>query len=124
MEHIALIVDDDQTTLFFLEQVLRPLDIRVMQAENGEQALEILQHHTPIIMFLDLLMPIMSGLDVLDYIRHKPHLNNMFVAIVSAHSQYEPTETLQRANAYYVKPIRPKDIRDITQDAISRQATH
>lgn len=124
MDYIALIVDDDHPTLLFLEQVLRPLNVRVMQAEDGSQAIAILENHTPIILFLDMLMPTMSGLDVLEYIRRTPRLNNLFVAVVSAHSYFEPSPALERANAYYVKPIRPKDIRETTQYAISRQAPH
>ena len=124
MDYIALIVDDDQPTLMFLEQVLRPLHVRVMQAEDGAQAISILEDHTPIILFLDMLMPTISGMEVLAYICDTPRLNNLFVAVVSAHSYFEPSPTLARANAYYVKPIRPKDIRDATHYAISRQAPH
>ena len=122
MDYIALIADDDHPTLLFLEQVLRPLNVRVMQAEDGAQAIAILENHTPIVLFLDMLMPTMGGMEVLAYICNTPRLNNMYVAIVSAHSYFEPSPTLERANAYYVKPIRPKDIRDATQYALSRQA--
>ncbi len=124
MDNIALIVDDDHPTLLFLEQVLRPLNVRVMQAEDGTQAIPILENHSPVILFLDMLMPNLGGMEVLDYICHTSRLDNLFVAVVSAHSYFEPSPTLARANAYYVKPIRPKDIRDITLYAISRQAPH
>lgn len=122
MEYIALIVDDDRPTLLFLEQVLRPSGIQIMQAEDGLQALEILEHYTPVILFLDMLMPGASGLEVLEYIARTPRLNNMFVVVVSAHRYFEPSDALKRANSYYVKPIRPKDIRDITQHVLSLQA--
>ncbi|MEO8612769.1 MAG: response regulator [Chloroflexota bacterium] len=124
MDYIALIVDDDHPTLLFLEQVLRPLNVHVMQAQDGAEAIAVLENHTPIILFLDMLMPTLSGLEVLEYIYHTPRLDNLFVAVVSAHSYFEPSPILERANAYYVKPIRPKDIRDATQYAISRQAAH
>jgi CheY-like chemotaxis protein len=124
MEYIALIVDDDRPTLLFLEQVLHPTGIQVMQADNGLQALDILQSFTPVILFLDMLMPGASGIEVLEYIACTPRLNNMFVVVVSAHRYYEPSEALKRANNYLVKPIRPKDIRDITQHVLSLQAPH
>ncbi len=124
MEYIALIVDDDRPTLMFLEQVLHPSGIQVMKAEDGLQAMEILEHSTPIIIFLDMLMPGASGLEVLDYIVSTPRLNNMFVVIVSAHRYFESSEALKRANTFYVKPIRPKDIREITQHVLSLQAPH
>lgn len=124
MEYIALIVDDDRPTLLFLEQVLRPSGIQVMQAEDGIQALEILENYTPVILFLDMLMPGASGIEVLEYIANTPRLNNMFVVVVSAHRYFEPSEALKRANNYLVKPVRPKDIRDITQYVLSLQAPH
>jgi CheY-like chemotaxis protein len=124
MDHIAVIADDDHPTLLFLEQVLRPLHVHVMRAEDGTQAIHILQNHSPVILFLDMLMPNLGGIEVLDFICHTSRLDNLFVAVVSAHHHFEPSPALARANAYYVKPIRPKDIRDITQFAISRQAPH
>ena len=42
MDYIALIVDDDHPTLMFLEQVLRPLNVRVVKAEDGAQALTMI----------------------------------------------------------------------------------
>jgi CheY-like chemotaxis protein len=93
-----------------------------MRAEDGAQAIKILEDHTPILIFLDMLMPAVGGLEVLDFIAHTPRLNNVYVSVVSAHRSFEPSPGLERANAYYVKPIRPKDIRDVTQYALSRQA--
>jgi len=122
MDYIALIVDDDQPTLLFLEQVLRPLGLHAIRAEDGAQALAILENHTPVILFLDMLMPAIGGLEVLEYVEQTPRLNNLFVTVVSAHRSFESSNALQRANAYYVKPVRPKDIRDITHHALERQA--
>lgn len=124
MDSIALIVDDDQPTLLFLEQVLRPLNVEIMKAEDGAQAIALLENSTPVIVFLDMLMPSIGGLEVLDYITRTPRLNNMYVVVVSAHRYFEPSEALNRANTYFVKPIRPKDIRDMAQCALSRQAPH
>ncbi len=122
MEHIALIVDDDQHTLVLLEQVLKPYNIQIIQAEDGAQAMKVLQECTPSIMLLDVLMPRVSGLVVLEFVARTPRLDQMQVVIISAHRQYEQSGSIGRANAYLVKPIRPKDIRDAVQQAISSQS--
>lgn len=119
MEHIALIVDDDQHTLVLLEQVLKPFNVQIVQAEDGAQAMKILDECTPSIMLLDMLMPRVSGTVVLDYVAQTPRLNQMQVVVISAHRQYEYSGSASRADAYLVKPIRPKDIRDAVERVIS-----
>ena len=120
MEHIALIVDDDQHTLLLLNEVLKTSGIRTIQAEDGAQALSILETTTPVIMLLDMLMPHVPGKQVLDYVSNTPRLDNMFVAVVSAHRYFEDSNQASRANLYIVKPIRPRDIHNALQQALSR----
>lgn len=121
MSHCALIVDDDENTLYFIEQVLRPLNLEILKASNGEQAIAHLEHSQPAIMFLDLLMPRVSGHQVLNYVSSAPHLKMMYVVVVSAHDPYHFELPLPRADAYFVKPVRPKEIRDAAEFAIAQQ---
>lgn len=119
MDHLALIVDDDPHTLMLWNAVLKPLGIEVLQAGDGAQALNILEQQTPTVLLLDMLMPYVSGQDVLDYVAKTPRLDNMYVVIISAHRQSDSSQ-LSRANAILLKPIRPIEIRDLLQQAISR----
>ncbi len=119
MDHLALIVDDDPHTLMLWNAVLKPSGIEVIQAGDGAQALDILEQQTPTILLLDMLMPYVSGQDVLDYVAKTQRLNDMFVVIISAHRQPDSSQ-LARANAVLLKPIRPIEIRDLIQQAISR----
>ncbi len=119
MDQLALIVDDDPHTLMLWNAVLKPSGIEVIQAGDGAQALDILEHRTPTILLLDMLMPYVSGLDVLDYVAKTPRLDGVYVVIISAHRQADSSQ-LARANAVLLKPIRPIEIRDLLQQAISR----
>jgi len=119
MDHLALIVDDDPHTLMLWSAVLKPSAIEVIQASDGAQALTILENQTPTIMLLDMLMPYVSGQDVLNYVGKTPRLDNMYVVVISAHRQPE-TSRIARANAVLLKPIRAIEIRDLLQQAISR----
>jgi CheY-like chemotaxis protein len=123
MQHIALTVDDDHQTLFFLEQVLRPFDVHILQAEDGAEAIALLKQETPNILFLDMMLPKRNGLDVLKYVLDTPRLNNMAVVVISAHEHFEPSQELNRVDAYFVKPVRLQPLREVIQQVISRQAT-
>ncbi len=122
MAHTALLVDDDQMTLLFLEQALHPTGVQALPTSDGQQAIEVLQEYTPIILFLDMLLPKVSGLEVLDFVLQNPHLNNMYIAVISAHDHFPSSVQLDRADAYFVKPLRLRDIRDVTQKAIDRHS--
>ena len=121
MEQQILLVDDDQQTLIFLEQVLRSTGVKILTAEDGVQALDILQALTPSIVLLDMFMPQVSGFELLDFIQQTPRLNGTYAVVVSAHNHFPPSDVLSRVDAYLVKPIRPKELRDTVQRAIGCQ---
>ena len=121
MQALALLVDDDRHTLVFLEHLLRPTGLTLLKAGDGEQALEILDEYTPALIFLDMLLPRVSGLEVLDFIARSPRLNAAYVVVISSQSRRYFPNSLQlgRANLYLTKPIKPKDIRDAAQQVIT-----
>ncbi|MEZ4667199.1 MAG: response regulator [Anaerolineae bacterium] len=123
MEQVALIVDDDQHTLLLLNEVLKTSGLRTIQAEDGAQALKILETTTPLLLLLDMLMPRISGKEVLEYVRLTPRLDNVFVTIVSAHRYFEDSNQVSRANLYIVKPIRPRDIQSALQQALAHNSS-
>jgi CheY-like chemotaxis protein len=123
MQHIALVVDDDRHTLIFMEQALRPIGVSVMLTEDGARAIDVLQAYTPSIVFLDLLMPQVSGFEVLDFITQTPRLNDTYVVIVTAHQDFGDVPQLARADQYLVKPVRIKELRELVRFVIERQVT-
>lgn len=123
MQNYALVVDDDQHTLVFIEQILKPTGLQIILAQDGYQALEVLESVTPSVLFLDMLLPGIQGVDVLSFMVATPRLNSTYVVVVSAHDRFPPSEALSRVDLYFVKPVRAKDIRDAALYAIERQAT-
>lgn len=119
MDGLALIVDDDPHTLMLWNAVLKPSGINIIQATDGAQALAVLEEQTPTLLLLDMLMPFVSGKDVLDFVVQTPRLNDMYVVVISAHRQPE-SEQLARANAVLLKPIRPIEIRDLLEPILFR----
>jgi DNA-binding response OmpR family regulator len=102
-----LIVDDENRLRLSLSLVLQKENYRVETAANAEAALACLRSHEYDLMFLDLNMPRMSGIDLLVEIhRHYPH---MPVLILTAHAALESAIQAVRLGArdYLIKPVEP-----------------
>jgi CheY-like chemotaxis protein len=81
---IVLVVDDDAEIRETLSQLLQQEGYTVLRAENGVQALEQLRGGHPDVMLLDLMMPVMSGWEVLEELDATGELGNCPVIVVSA----------------------------------------
>ena len=77
---LALVVDDDEVSRMMLKSMLNANDYQVVEAENGEQGVEQFVQHQPDIVFMDVLMPVMDGLEATQ--RIKALLGNSFVPVI------------------------------------------
>ncbi|MCK6456414.1 MAG: response regulator [Phycisphaerae bacterium] len=96
MSPIILIVEDVAIVRRPIEIVLRREGYEVLTAENGRDALEIMSTTTPDLVLLDLGLPILSGLDVLERMRATEVLRSVRVIIMSASNESEPIERAER----------------------------
>jgi two-component system response regulator CpxR len=81
----VLVVDDDEAIRQVISEVLRDEGYEVVCAENGLQALrELRKEHHPDLVLLDLMMPVMSGWEVLDELQSSDELSRIPVVVVSA----------------------------------------
>lgn len=108
--HILLADDDEDDRLFFKE-ALQEIKVKtvVTTVNDGLQLMNYLNHpgnQLPNVVFLDLNMPVMSGLDCLTEIRRNKELRNLAVAIYSTSSSDENIEEafVKGANIYIKKP--------------------
>ena len=79
-----LVVDDHQQMLQFMTNLLTKQGHQVLTAQDGLSALDILQTDTPDVIFLDLIMPNISGEKLCQIIRMIPRLNDVYLIILSA----------------------------------------
>jgi len=106
-QNTILIVDDEDPLRLSLSLILQKENYRVETAANAEEALDRLQRHEYDLMFLDLSMPGMSGIDLLVEVhRQFPH---MPVLILTAHAALESAIQAVRLGArdYLIKPVEP-----------------
>ncbi len=112
-----LIADDNQMNRELLGDVLerfQPLGVEVLYAVNGAQAFELVQKEKPMMLFLDLMMPDMSGYEVARKIKGDESLKDTHIIVVSARTEQEDANQSQEAGADdYVN--KPYDIRLIRQ---------
>lgn len=113
-----LIVEDDPHDALFLQMALKRVGVAnpAHVAVDGSQALDYLagkgqfsdreQFPIPYLVFLDLKLPQMPGLEVLKWIREKPEFNTTVVLVLTSSSDPRDIDAAYqfRANAYLVKP--------------------
>jgi len=106
-----LIVDDSESIRETLGLTLRFKGYEVQEAENGEQALKILQQDVFDLVFCDLAMPGMDGREVIRRLRKQPGLENLPVLVLSAEARETKAESLEAgATACIDKPFSPETI--------------
>ena len=110
-QYRALIVEDDPAIRRLVEKLLSRLNIEIDTAGDGRTAIAKLQERSYSVLVLDLMVPEMTGFDVIDYVkREKPELP---VAVVSAVSQ----QALTRLDLDVVKLVisKPFDVDEFTK---------
>jgi CheY-like chemotaxis protein len=123
----ALVADDDALIRAMLSSELRSLGLTVVEAQNGEEAVDLWLKEHPDIMFLDLLMPKLNGLDALKRIRETPGGDGHRVpaVLVTALTQ----ETVRqfeisgiRPEGYLEKPFRLKAVARVLREVLGEEA--
>jgi DNA-binding response OmpR family regulator len=118
-----LIVDDEAHIRMLIEQTLEELEdegVEFLTAENGEIALEIIQQEKPQLVFLDVMMPKMNGMDVCKKVKKELGLNDVYIALLTAKGQELDRQKGQEvgADVYMTKPFDPEVILQKARDVL------
>ena len=101
-------IEDDPVNILLMEQyvALCP-DVQLLVARDGASGLELTRRNMPNLLLLDMQLPDMSGLDVLDRLRADPATSGIRVVALSADAMpAQVTEAIARgAEAYWTKPL-------------------
>jgi DNA-binding response OmpR family regulator len=108
----VLLVEDEPSLLEAIAFKLHQKGVSILSAKSGEEALEILKDHTPVLVWLDVLLPGLSGLDVLERMRQDERLKEMPVVMVSVLAGPEKIKHAFDLGAmdYIVKSDNPIDV--------------
>jgi DNA-binding response OmpR family regulator len=83
MHAIIVLADDETDVRTIYATCLRETGYEVWEASDGGEALMMVRKHRPSLLILDLWMPVLNGLEVLDQLRHDPLSGTMKVVMLS-----------------------------------------
>lgn len=112
-EYKVLYAEDDIELKEQMSEYFENYFKEVVSVSNGKDALEVYKSHKPEVVFLDIYMPELNGLELTQYIRKENH--NTKIVIISAHSQSDlMLEAINsNVNYYIIKPATIDKIKDM-----------
>lgn len=126
-----VLVDDDEDDRQFFAEALQSLEInsKLVLLTDGQKCIDYLSEPIvilPDLIFLDLNMPIMDGVECLEVIRRQPNLKKIVVAIYSTSSSSKDIEdTFEKgANVYITKPNSFKDLKNTLKQVLETNWTY
>lgn len=122
-----LIVDDSLLTRKAIKRIISMIGLdvaEVLEAENGVEALKILDEAKVDLVLADLNMPVMSGMEMIYHMRGTEATRPIPVVIVSAESSTARIEGLlaDGAKDYLRKPFKPEEFKEIIERIIEVQS--
>ncbi|CAN5175122.1 hypothetical protein BH09GEM1_BH09GEM1_48100 [soil metagenome] len=113
MNKRILIADDEPNIRLVLRTALESVGHEVIEAANGREALAAIDTQTPDLMVLDLSMPVMDGMAVLEALRERPAKTKPRVIVLTAYGSVPAAVKAVRLGArdFIEKPVTPDDLR-------------
>ena len=116
----VMIADDYYTNRLLVLEILNSMGHDSLEAENGKQVLELLEKHDDIdLVFMDIEMPVMNGIEAMKYIREKMAypINRIPIIALTAHTPGSPIgDSLSEGfNQTLVKPYSIDKIAEILE---------
>lgn len=106
-----LVVDDHELNRELLELILKEYNCRVVTAENGKEALRILEHTKVDLVLMDVQMPELNGMETTQRIRHQLVLDVPVIACTAFSQPSEKQMCIEAGmNDYLGKPIKEQDL--------------
>jgi DNA-binding response OmpR family regulator len=111
-DELVLVADDDDDILLLVTTRLRRDGYDVVSARNGEEALALAKERHPALAVLDIGMPVLDGLEVLERIRADESLASTRVLLLTAKAQESDVRRGYDAgaDAYVRKPFSPAEL--------------
>ena len=99
-----LVVDDEPANIFFLKGILVGEGYKVITASSGMECLEILNDTRPDVILLDIMMPVITGIEVLEKIKKNENTKNIPVIMVTVKTEStDVEEALDKGAVEYIK---------------------
>ncbi len=122
-----MIVDDSKTSRMFIKMCLeivltRAKEITFLEAENGKEALAILNEKTVDLVIMDLNMPLMDGTTLMRWIKDNGKLSTLPVIVITSTDNMAKRNELADLGALHVlsKPVSPAKLTPIIKSILNQ----
>lgn len=119
---LILIVEDDADSRWIFRTVLAHAGYRVIDAENGREGLARLGETVPDLLVLDLMLPQIDGLELLERIRGHPDTSGLPVLAMSADPLREEAALAAGSDVFLAKPLRPQALLECVRSLLEGRA--
>ncbi len=122
----VLIVEDDPTMRVVLKSTVRSVEMEVeigeiFEAENGREGIAVLEKEKVDLMLVDIYMPVMDGMEMLDYTYDHPDFQDIPAIVVSTENNEDRIDALMRKGMGFVhKPLTHLLLKDKIKQILSK----
>jgi len=122
MNERILIVEDNPQNMKVELMALRPHGYTLLQATDGEEALQIAMRDKPDLIIMDIRLPKVSGLEVTGRLRQMPDFSHLPIIAVTAYAMRKDKEKAIEAgcDAYLSKPINTRELPKMVAEMLSK----
>ncbi len=117
----VIVVEDEPEAAEMFAEMMRVSGFRVLQTYSSAPAIAMISNEKPDVVLLDVMMPDVSGLEVLRFMRRDPQLKHIPVIVVSAKGMPSDVQTGLEAGAslYLTKPVGFQDLKDAVAQVLA-----
>jgi CheY-like chemotaxis protein len=114
----TILICEDEAALRELVRVSLGAGYGFLEAADGAEAVELAKRHRPDVVVLDLMLPGLSGLDVLARLRDDENGRRLPVVVISAWSDARDEAFAAGADRFVLKPFIPDDLRAVVEELV------
>jgi DNA-binding response OmpR family regulator len=120
----VLIIEDEEDAAELFAEMMRLSGFRVIKTSKSQTAIAIMTRDKPDLVLLDIMMPEISGLDILRQMRSEPDLSGIPVIVLSAKGMPADIKDGMEAGAsiYLTKPVGFQELKDAVQRTLGASA--
>jgi len=121
----VMIIEDEEDAAELFAEMMRVSGYRVVKTSKSAPAIAMMTAEKPDVILLDIMMPEISGLDILRQMRSDPALENIPVVVITAKGMPADIKNGMEAGAstYLTKPVGFLDLKEAVERALGSQTT-
>ena len=118
-----LLAEDEEVLRMLVVDTLEDEDYIVDEAADGGEAMDLLQNQSYDLVILDYMMPVYTGLEVIEKIRNAETKEHTKILMLSAKNQSDEQEQILQAGADYfmAKPFSPIKLLELVEDILNEE---